>query len=519
MRFDIRRILLTAGVFLLIFFTSFSLYIWLTFGTPRIDEIYWVFYAPLGSFDLEFFIPVLKFFLVPFGIFSLIYFSLSHALSRKKCTLFLGIFLCGLAGITGAFVYSVNKKSNILLHLSASSFIEDNYRDPKTVVLQFPKRKKNLIRIYLESMEASYADRDHGGALGQNRIPALTRRSGEGVSFRGEDRRLNGILSTHGSTWTMAATFSQEAGLPLKVHIDGNMMHTQKGFFPNITALGDILAAHGYTNVLLQGSDAWFGGAKLFYESHGNAKILDYGFFKQKNIRPDGEETWWGVEDEKVFAMAKQVLPGLAREHAPFAFTLFTMDTHANWSAQHDGRPCRLCPHDSHVVYANVIRCSDAQVEDFISWVEKQNFYPETVIVISGDHLSMARSVVQDIPKSYERKAFMLILNAETTPELVLYRDYTAFDVFPTILAALGVKIPGNRLGLGTNLFGDTPTLAEKMGIRAFDEQLQPRSAFMEREAAIEPPDLMETLERKSKKRGKIDIDAALRKLLSVIGL
>lgn len=175
-------------------------------------------------------------------------------------------------------------------------------------------------------MEATYADSGHGGAFGRNHIPRLTGRSGEGVSFRGRENRLNGILSTHGSSWTMAAAFSQEAGLPLKVNLDGNMMHTQKGFFPNIETLGDILAAHGYTNVLLQGSDAWFGGAKLFYESHGNAKILDYAFFKRKNIRPDGGETWWGVEDEKVFAMAKQVLPDLAKEHAPFAFTIFTME-------------------------------------------------------------------------------------------------------------------------------------------------------------------------------------------------
>lgn len=107
MRFNFKRTVLTAGAFLLIFFASFSLYIWLTFGTPRIDEMYWVFYAPLGSFDLQFFIPVLKFFLVPFGIFSIIFFSLS----RKLYSLFLGIFLCCLAGITGAFVYSVNKKT------------------------------------------------------------------------------------------------------------------------------------------------------------------------------------------------------------------------------------------------------------------------------------------------------------------------------------------------------------------------------------------------------------------------
>lgn len=130
----------------------------------------------------------------------------------------------------------------------------------------------------------------------------------------------------------------------------------------------------------------------------------------------------------------------------------------------------------------------------------------------------MAQRFFQHMEQGYERKAFMLILNAEPAPELLSYRNYTAFDVFPTILGALGVRIPENRLGLGANLYSATPTLAEKMGIRAL-EQLQPRSAFMERHAAIEPLEVMGTLERKSKKRGRIDIDSALRKLLSVIGL
>lgn len=37
-------------------------------------------------------------------------------------------------------------------------------------------------------------------------------------------------------------------------------------------------------------------------------------------------------------------------------------------------------------------------------------------------------------------------------------------DMFPTALAAMGVKIEGDRLGLGTNLFSREETLAEKYG-------------------------------------------------------
>lgn len=120
MRLTIKRILFNIGAFVLIALACFSLYIWLTFGTPRIDEIYWVFYAPLGNIDLQFLLPVLKFFLLPLSLLSVLYVFL-----HKKYPRFLGIFLCCVAGITGAFLYSINKKSNILLHLSSSSFIEE----------------------------------------------------------------------------------------------------------------------------------------------------------------------------------------------------------------------------------------------------------------------------------------------------------------------------------------------------------------------------------------------------------
>ena len=42
----------------------------------------------------------------------------------------------------------------------------------------------------------------------------------------------------------------------------------------------------------------------------------------------------------------------------------------------------------------------------------------------------------------------------------------------PTILAAMGCTIEGERLGLGTNLFSGKPTLIEEMGFNAFNDQL-----------------------------------------------
>ena len=51
-------------------------------------------------------------------------------------------------------------------------------------------------------------------------------------------------------------------------------------------------------------------------------------------------------------------------------------------------------------------------------------------------------------------------------------REYTTLDLYPTTLAALGVQIEGNRLGLGTNLYSGEKTLAEKYGLDYLNVEL-----------------------------------------------
>ena len=50
--------------------------------------------------------------------------------------------------------------------------------------------------------------------------------------------------------------------------------------------------------------------------------------------------------------------------------------------------------------------------------------------------------------------------------------------MFPSTLAALGVKIEGDRLGLGTNLFSDKNTIPEEIGLDKFNNELQKYSSY-----------------------------------------
>lgn len=116
-------------------------------------------------------------------------------------------------------------------------------------------------------------------------------------------------------------------------------------------------------------------------------------------------------------------------------------------------------------------------MNEFIDWIQQQDFYEDTTIVISGDHLSMDGSVAQNIPGGYDRKAYFTVLNGpEYTTDTS--REYCTLDIFPTIVEAMGAKIDGGKLGLGTSLYSGEETLIERMGLRQLNAELTAASDY-----------------------------------------
>ena len=372
----------------------------------------------------------------------------------------------------------------IVSHLSHSEtdFIAENYVNPSSVELEFPSQKRNLIYIYLESAEITYADKENGGAFEKNIIPELTELAKENEDFSGSDPLLNGGVSLSGTTWTAGAMFAQSTGLPLKVPIYGNAVKGDN-FFPGIAAIGNILEKEGYRQELMIGSSAAFGGRLDFYQSHGNYEIKDYDYAVANGLIPEDYFVFWGYEDEKLFDFAKKELLELAAGDQPFNLTLLTVDTHFE-----DGFRCRLCRDEFGEQYADVFACSSRQVSSFVRWVQEQDFYENTSIVLCGDHPTMDRDFCTDVPDEYQRKTFVSFINPvydDSSFDAAKRREYDTFDMFPTTLASMNVKIPGNRLGLGVNLFSDQPTMVEQLGVGTCQTMLNMPSKFMDRMSGI----------------------------------
>ena len=380
--------------------------------------------------------------------------------------------------IIGLFVLvmqlsDINKKFKITEYIKLqkqnSKFIEENYVDPKSVKITFPDKKRNLIYIYLESMETTYMDRENGGNQDINLIPELTELAKDNISFSDQET-LGGAYQVSGANWTIAGMFSQTTGAPLKMPVDSNNYIGYKEFLPNVYALGDILEKNGYNQMLILGSDAKFAGRDTYFKTHGNYEIKDYYAAKKDKIIGKNHYEFWGMEDSYLFEYAKKELTKLSKKDEPFNLTMLTVNTHFP-----DGyleKSCEKVIKDNQ--YANSIACSSKQVGEFINWIKEQDFYENTTIIITGDHLSMANNKIFD---NADRKIYNVFINSAVDSNHD-NKKFTSFDMFPTTLASIGADIDGDKLGLGTNLYSSKKTLIEKYNIDYVNAELQKKSTF-----------------------------------------
>ena len=253
------RIIGSIALIVLVFISVFLLFaaMWLikSFAGVTTEEIvYHLSYSMEGAntesatdYLLHYAIPTL----IIVGILVAAYFLIISKVKTKKALLIanFGMVLVSLGCIAGCVLLLV-KKTDVINYISGlrgdNSFIEDNYVDTQSVQLTFPEKKRNLIYIYMESMEVTYSDKENGGAFEVNLIPELTQLSKDNIDFSGNDTELNGGLAYSGAQWTMGAMFTMSTGLPLKTSLpDPNDLDTQENMYPGVVAIGDILKNEG----------------------------------------------------------------------------------------------------------------------------------------------------------------------------------------------------------------------------------------------------------------------------------
>lgn len=353
----------------------------------------------------------------------------------------------------------------------STSLYEDYYVDPQDVTITM-KEKKNLIHICVESLENTYASTQLGGGEKENLMEELTMLAHDHLNFS-HSNTLGGAREVYGTQWTIAGQVAMTSGLPLNIPLKMKALKEDSLFMPGAYSLGQILEKEGYNQEIIMGSSSNFGGTKHYFKQHGNYHVSDVETAKQLKRIPSDYKVFWGYEDSKLFAFAKEDILNLAASKQPFHMNIVTIDMHTP-----HGYHCDHCENKFDDQYQNVIACTSKQINEFVEWCKKQPFYKDSVIVITGDHLNMNGSFFQNIDKKYQRTVFNTFINCKKQPVSSKNREFTMMDLYPTILTSIGAKVEGERLGLGTNLFSDKKTVLEKLGKKRFNKELKKASKF-----------------------------------------
>lgn len=449
-----------------------------TFSVKTVSQIIFHLKVPMEGTDngiyLDWFILCVPISLLITIILDIIIFTVHKSFKNKK-DITKYFYKIGVACISIALVFTMGSYhvfEYVLSMNQTTSIYDDYYVEPKTANISFPNEKRNIIHIYLESIENTYFDTSIGGAKKTDYMPELGQLAKENINFSNTDK-IGGALTLDGTQWTIASMVSQSAGIPLSLPLTSKSYDKKASFMPGVYGIGEVLQKNNYNQKIIMGSDASFALTSNFYQQHGNYSVSDYyAAIKEERI-PEDYLVFWGYEDKKLFEFAKDDITKLASKSQPFNMEMVTIDTHTP-----DGYLCEDCPTTSKVQYDNVIACQSKQVFDFIEWVKQQSFYQNTTIVITGDHNSMASKYFTDIDPKYVRTPYNVIINSAIESTNTKNRQFSTIDLYPTILASMGAMIEGERLGLGTNLFSNKKTLIEELGFDKVNEEIQKKSFF-----------------------------------------
>lgn len=355
--------------------------------------------------------------------------------------------------------------------IAKSTFFEKNFTNPKDVQITMPEQKKNLVFIFLESFESTLLDENNGGSYNEDLLKEVADINNKEytTTFMSNNNKL-GMKMIDGANHTTASLITNNSSIPFKFQITQRTLN-DKHFFNNAYTLGDVLKDNGYKNELISAATSSYGGVKEFFTIHGDYNIIDINTLEENNLEiTDKDKIDWGFNDGYMYEVAKKRLDILSKGNEPFNLTLVGIDTHFP-----RGYRSYYTKDEYGNEYKDVYATESKLLGDFISYLEEQPYFKDTVIVIVGDHETMECDFLEDMPKE-NRYVYASYINSQAEPTNKENRTYTALDTMPSVLAALGATIENNKLGLGVNLFSDKPTLSETYTLKYLDNELRKTS-------------------------------------------
>ncbi len=341
------------------------------------------------------------------------------------------------AGVLAYALFYINFFTFFQEQAATSDFYtEGAYVDPRTVNVS-GSGSKNLLIIYCESIEETFGRKE---LMGEDLLEPLR------PYIEEPDLRIEQMP---GADFTIGGIVSSQCGIPLKSVsiLSGNLTGwALDRFLPGAVCLGDYLKADGYHNVYFNGSSGVFSGLNKFFLSHGYDEFMGKEEWLDKGFVAPDELNTWAVYDKDIVDFSIARLDQLMAEGRKFSFAISTMDTHEPGFLSEDCEKKGIVRD-----WPGYVKCSLSQVGRLLEHIRSKGWEKEFVILVMGDHQArMTKLGTADLKGADARFVLCSLEGGHLRP---MRSTITHFDLFPSILAALGFTVEGDRLGFGYNVF------------------------------------------------------------------
>ncbi len=316
-----------------------------------------------------------------------------------------------------------------------------------------PVQQKNLVIVYLESIERSYGDIPEFAAF----YKPINDLAARGVEF-------TDVQQVTGTNYTIAGIVATHCGVPLlpngleSVFFQSNMSAQMDSFMPRIRCLGDILSDDGYTLSYMNGASLDKFSKRAFLKEHGYTRFFDYRSLSE-GMKKDRMNVW-GLNDALLFENVIKEYDTLNAKDAPFALSLLTLSTHGPDAFLDQN--CAPAPGiDSQLPRA--IECTSKLVTELVDHIEEQGDTDNTIVVVLSDHLALFNSLRTQLETiGPNRRNLFIMLGADIPSKNP--RPMSSFDHFPSILEGMGYKLKDGRANFGVSANSSNPNLMEELG-------------------------------------------------------
>lgn len=367
--------------------------------------------------------------------------------------------------VSNPLLYGIGQRSAAIV-TEDGAWLERRYVPP--TIHQAPETPPNLLLLYLEGLENTYADRQRFGDV----YAPLNELGQYGLVFEG-------VRQINNTGWTMAGMIASQCGTPL---IPAGLLHDSQfepleRVVPGVDCLGDLLKGQGYRLSYLGGASTGFAGKGKFYRGHGFDRVEGRETLAPRLEDPDYLNSW-GLYDDSLYDFTVEEIRRLDAAEDPWALVNLSVGTHPPY-----GFPARSCvehqgEHDGvDILYA--VECGARLAKSLIKRLQAEGLLDNTLVVIASDHLSMKVSAWEKLILTPRANTFMLL--GENIPPRRFQVEASTMDLYPTILEAMGFDIERHRAGLGVSLLSGLPTLVERYGIEALNARMREETALHER--------------------------------------